>query len=183
VTDEPKRPAGAAAAAGAAESAVREAPRSDASRDSPSERGDEGGDERDDELDDAIVARVSDYLDGALSPAERSEVAGRIARDPLWQRAHAELAETRSYLSGMGRPPAPPSFTENVAETIHLRSAGRLFGRRTLGDRVPFGALLAVSLAAIALIAYVLWASSTGSLKVDPDRAPAPAGSAALAPP
>ena len=144
--------------------------------------GDRGGDNGD-EIDDAILARVSDYLDGALSPAERTEVADRIAKDPAWRRAHTELAETRSYLSGMGRPPAPPSFTENVAETIHLRSAGRLFGRRTVGDRVPFGVVLAVALAGIALIAYVLWSSSTGSLKVDRDRAPAPAGSAALTPP
>ncbi|HMG22007.1 MAG TPA: hypothetical protein VK607_11835 [Kofleriaceae bacterium] len=137
-----------------------------------------------DDIDDAILAAVSDYLDGALGERERAEVAAKIAGDPIWQRAHAELTETRSYLSGMRRAHAPSRFTEQVAETIHQRSAGRLFARRTLGDRVPVGALVAVALAGLLVIAYVLWSSSTGSLKVDRthDRPPA-AGSAAIAPP
>jgi len=137
-----------------------------------------------DDIDDAVLAAVSDYLDGALGERERAEVAAKIAGDPIWRRAHAELTETRSYLSGMRRAHAPSRFTEQVAETIHQRSAGRLFARRTLGDRVPVGALVAVALAGLLVIAYVLWSSSTGSLKVDRtrDRPPA-AGSAAIAPP
>jgi hypothetical protein len=39
-----------------------------------------------------------------------------------------------------------------------------------------------VALVGIAVIAYVLWSSSTGSLKVDRER-PTPRGSAAVAPP
>jgi anti-sigma factor RsiW len=136
------------------------------------------------EIDDAIVARVSDYLDGALTGPERAEVAGKIASDAAWKRAHDELTETRSYLSGLRKAHAPPSFAEQVTETIHQRSAGRFFARKTLGDRVPFGALLVVALAGLLVIAYVLWSSTTGSLKVD--RAhdhPAAGGSAAVAPP
>jgi anti-sigma factor RsiW len=136
-----------------------------------------------DEIDEAIVASVSDYLDGALTSAARDEVAARIASDATWKRAHAELTETRSYLSGMRKAHAPSKFTEQVAETIHQRSAGRFFARRTLGDRVPFGALLAVALIGLVVLAYVLWSSSTGSLKVDRgDRAPV-SGSAAISPP
>ena len=136
------------------------------------------------EIDDAILARVSDYLDGALAGPERAEVADKIAGDPTWKRAHAELSETRSYLSGMRKAHAPPAFADQVAETIHQRSAGRFFARRTLGDRVPFGVLLAVALAGLVVIAYVLWSSATGSLKVDRTRGHAPAaGSSAVAPP
>jgi anti-sigma factor RsiW len=136
-----------------------------------------------DEIDDAILASVSDYLDGALTGAARDEVAGKIASDATWKRAHAELTETRSYLSGMRKAHAPSSFTEHVEKTIHQRSAGRFFARRTLGDRVPFGALLAVALAGLVALAYVLWSSSTGSLKVDRgEHAPA-SGSAAISPP
>jgi hypothetical protein len=136
------------------------------------------------DIDDAIVARVSDYLDGALTGAERDDVAGKIASDATWKRAHDELTETRNYLSGLRKAHAPPSFAEHVTETIHQRSAGRFFARKTLGDRVPFGALLAIALAGLLVIAYVLWASATGSLKVDRarDRAPA-AGSSAVVPP
>ena len=147
---------------------------------STSDRGDDAGGD----LDEAIVAKVSDYLDGALPAPERADVAARIASDPSWQRAHAELSETRNYLSGMRKAHAPSSFTEHVAETIHRRSAGRFFGRRTLGDRVPLGALLAVVLIGLAVLAYFLWSSPTGSLKVDHTRdRPAATGSAPIAPP
>lgn len=136
------------------------------------------------EIDDTILARVSNYLDGALTGPERTEVAGKIAGDATWKRAHDELVETRNYLSGLRKAHAPPSFAEHVTETIHQRSAGRFFARKTLGDRVPFGVLLMIALAGLLVIAYVLWSSATGSLKVDHarDRAPA-AGSSAVAPP
>jgi anti-sigma factor RsiW len=136
------------------------------------------------EIDEAIVVQVSDFLDGVLAEPERAEVAARIASDAAWKRAHAELTETRNYLSGLRKAHAPSSFTEDVAETIHQRSAGRFFARRTLGDRVPFGALLVVALVGLLAIGYVLWASSTGSLKVDRGSGPPPAaGSAPVAPP
>ncbi|HET7502202.1 MAG TPA: hypothetical protein VFK02_14390 [Kofleriaceae bacterium] len=139
------------------------------------------GDEPD--LDEAILARVSDYLDGALAGPERAEVAARIDRDPAWKRAHDELTETRKHLSGLRKAHAPSSFVEDVAETIHRRSAGRFFGRRRLGDRVPFGALLVVALAGLLAIGYILWSSSTGSLRVEHDREhPVPEGSAAVLP-
>jgi len=136
------------------------------------------------DIDDAIIARVSDYLDGALHGAERAEVERKIADDAAWKRAHGELTETRKFLSGMRKAHAPSNFSDGVAQTIHKRSAGRFFGRRTLGDRVPFGALVAVALAGLVVIAYVLWSSSTGSLKVDHRAPQAPShGSAAVAPP
>lgn len=144
----------------------------------------QAGEAIDEAIDDAVVARVSDYLDGALTGTERAEVAGKIASDATWKRAHDELTETRNYLSGLRKAHAPPSFAEHVTETIHQRSAGRFFARKTLGDRVPFGALLVFALAGLLVIAYVLWSSTTGSLKVDRahDRPPA-AGSSAVAPP
>jgi len=131
-----------------------------------------------DEIDEPVIAKVSDYLDRALPAAEHAEVARRIADDPAWKRAHAELSETRTFLSGLRKAHAPASFAQDVAETIHQRSAGRLFARRTLGDRVPFRALLAVALAGLIAIGYILWSSSTGSLKRDRDPSPPPAGSA-----
>ena len=136
------------------------------------------------DIDEAIAGKVSDYLDGALRGAERAEIEHKIEHDAAWQRAHAELTRTRSALSGLHKAHAPSSFTEGVAETIHKRSAGRFFGPRTFGDRVPFSVLLAVALAGLLAIGYVLWSSSTGSLKVDhgKDHA-APQGSAVVVPP
>jgi anti-sigma factor RsiW len=139
-------------------------------------------DDRPDEPDDAMIAALSDYLDGTLASAERGEIERRLAEDPGWKRAHDELARTRQLLSGLRKTHAPSSFAEGVAQTIHQRSAGRFFARRTLGDRVPFGALVALAIAGILALTYILWSSSTGSLKLDREPG-APHGSAAVTPP
>jgi anti-sigma factor RsiW len=130
---------------------------------------------------DEIIAAISDYLDGALPPDRRAEVAAKIAGDPAWRSAHAELAATRDALSGLQKARAPTSFDQGVTGAIHRRSAGRFFGRRTFGDRVPFGVLLAIALIVLLPIAYVMWSSSRGPL----GRAPGAAepGSARLLPP
>ena len=123
------------------------------------------------DVDDEVVAKVSDYLDGLLKGAERDEIAAKIESDATWKRTHEELVEARKYLSGMRKAKAPATFAQNVEQTIHNRSAGRFFGRRTLGDRVPFGVLVIVALIALAVVGYFMWSSQTGSLKVD-NRAP-----------
>ena len=74
---------------------------------------------------------------------------------------------------------APASFAQEVTSTIHARSAGRFFARKTLGDKVPFGVLLVIALLGLGVIAYVMWSSSTGSLRVDPPPPPK-AGSAVI---
>lgn len=124
--------------------------------------------------DDEIIATLSDYLDGALSSAQRSEVEAKLATDATWKRIHGELRETRDALSGLQRARAPASFTEDVTGTIHKRSAGRFFARRTLGDRVPFGVLFAIAIVLFAVIGYLMWSSSTGSLKVERKPPPTP---------
>jgi anti-sigma factor RsiW len=134
-----------------------------------------------DEIPDEIIAKVSDYLDNTLPQDERAGVEAKLASEPMWKRAHEELLETRKFISGM-RQAAPRSFDEDVTGLIHKRSAGRFFGRRTFGDRVPFGALVIVALAGLAVIAYVLWSSSTGSLRVE-DKPHAHGSDIIVAPP
>jgi anti-sigma factor RsiW len=126
---------------------------------------------------DEILGTLSDYLDGLLPEAERAQVAAKIAADPAWRQTHDELTETRNALSGLQKARAPSTFAQDVTETIHKRSAGRFFARRTLGDRVPFGVLLVVALLALGVIGAILWSSETGSLKVHGPAAPgAPTG-------
>jgi anti-sigma factor RsiW len=119
-------------------------------------------------VDDEIIATLSDYLDGALPADRKAEVEQKLATDADWKRVHGELRETRDALSGLQKARAPVTFTEDVTGTIHKRSAGRFFARRTLGDRVPFGALVVVAMIVLAVIGYVMYSSQTGSLKVDP---------------
>ena len=116
--------------------------------------------EAEDDIDDAIVAKVSDYLDGLLSGAERDEVAKKIETDPAWKQTHDDMRETRDHLSGLQKAHAPASFTNDVTDTIHKRSQGRFFGRQ---DKVLLP-LTVIAVLALIVIAYVMWASQTGSL-------------------
>jgi hypothetical protein len=84
----------------------------------------------------------------------------------------------RKALSGLQKARPPVHFAEEVTATIHKRSAGRFFGRRTLGDRVPLLPLVIIAVLGLCAIAYLMWASETGSLKV-PQHHAAPEGSGA----
>jgi anti-sigma factor RsiW len=126
-----------------------------------------------------IEAKLSDYHEGTLAAAEREQVAAHLAGCAACRAAYAELERTLSALSGMRgqKTVSPPELTARVTETIHRRSAGRFFGRKTLGDRVPFGVLLIVALIVLGLTAAVLWSSTTGSLRTRPPQSlPPPAG-------
>ncbi len=137
------------------------------------------------ETEEQIGERISDYLDGALAGGDKDEVAKKIADDPEWKRVHDDLVETRKALSGMQKARAPSTFAQEVTSTIHKRSAGRFFARKTLGDRVPFGVLLVIAVIVLAAVGYVMWSSSTGSLETHHGKAGShgSAGSALLAPP
>ncbi|MCE9573450.1 MAG: zf-HC2 domain-containing protein [Deltaproteobacteria bacterium] len=121
----------------------------------------------------AIEARLSDYHEGGLPASERAEIEAHLAGCAACRAAYDELVETMAALSGMAksRAAAPAEMPERVAETIHRRSAGRFFGRKTLGDRVPFGVLLIIAIVLLGVVAVMLRSSTTGSIR---DRQPAP---------
>lgn len=115
---------------------------------------------------DEMIEKVGDYLDGALTGAAKDDVAKKIETDPAWKETHDEMVEARKALSGLQKARAPGHFASDVTDTIAKRSAGRFFGRRTLGDRVPLVPLVVVAVLALCVIAYVMWSSQTGSLAV-----------------
>lgn len=119
---------------------------------------------------DEMIVKVTDYVEGALSGDEKAAVAAKIASDPKWKETHDEMVEARKLISGMRPAKAPETFVEDVTGTIHKRSAGRFFARKTLGDRVPFGVLLVVAIIALGIVAYLMKSSPTGSLKVEPQH-------------
>ena len=130
-----------------------------------------------DDIDDAIIIALSDYLDGALTGDAKTDVETKLASDPTWKAAHAEMVGSRdatATLSGLQKARAPVNLAEDVTATIHKRSAGRFFGKRTLGDRVPFLAILVVAILGLAVIGYIMYSSQTGSLKVDKPSPTAP---------
>jgi hypothetical protein len=125
-----------------------------------------------DDVSDEVIIKVTDYLEGKLSETERAEVKAKVESDKpedrAWRQTHDEMNEARKVISGMrtAKPRPPDTFVDNVTETIHKRSGGRFFGRKTLGDRVPFGVLLIVAMLALGVVGYLMWSSPTGSLKV-----------------
>jgi anti-sigma factor RsiW len=103
----------------------------------------------------AAEAAFSDLHDGAL-PAERaSAVETHLAACARCRAEYAHYRATVGALSALGRAAAPARFDRKVEETIHRRSAGRFFGRRAIGDRVPFEAIAIVALLAV-IAAYWL---------------------------
>ena len=138
-----------------------------------------------DEPDDAMAAKLYDYAEGTLAEADRAEVEAYLRSRGELPLADADAppgADTSSSkvdLRALRAAAAPPAFTESVAATIHQRSAGRFFGRRTLGDRVPLGWLMAIALVVLVVVFAIVWSSPTGSLSLRrPGPGPTPHGSA-----
>jgi anti-sigma factor RsiW len=115
-----------------------------------------------------IEEQLSDLHDGTLDEAARAQVLAHLEGCPACRTAYQDLERTLAALGSIKASAAPPpeAFSRQVEETIHRRSAGRFFGRRTLGDRVPFGVLLVVALAVLLTIVLLLWGSTTGSLRI-----------------
>jgi hypothetical protein len=94
----------------------------------------------------------------------------------------ASEEEVRKALSGLQKARAPDTFAQDVTSTIHKRSAGRFFARRTFGDRVPFGALAIAAVLGLCVIGYLMWASQTRSFDHDRGSADHPGSGLQLAP-
>ncbi|HTE51010.1 MAG TPA: zf-HC2 domain-containing protein [Kofleriaceae bacterium] len=124
---------------------------------------------------DEFEALLSDHVDGSLGADEKRRLEEHLATCAHCQAALAELRETMSALSGLNRVPAPENFDRDVAETIRRRSGGRFFGRRALGDRVPFELLALLALALGVALYFFLRGSDTGSLSPFRDEPEAPA--------
>lgn len=133
---------------------------------------------------DDIEAKLSDFHDGTLSVSERAEVERHLAGCAECREAYEDLKRTMAALSGIKgkKEGAPPEMADRVTETIHRRSAGRFFGRKTLGDRVPFGVLLIVALIVLGATAAILWSSTTGSVRSRPPHEREPVGSGHVVP-
>jgi anti-sigma factor RsiW len=123
---------------------------------------------------DRIGALMSDVVEGTATPAQHAEVKAHVATCETCREELAELRAVRDALKSVPPETARPDLGKLVEERIHRRSAGRFFGKKTLGDRVPFGYLLIVALVALVVIVGLLWSSTTGSLRPEPKKHPPP---------
>lgn len=126
---------------------------------------------------DRIGALMSDVVEGTATPTQHAEVKAHVATCATCREELEELRAVREALKSVPPETARPDLGKLVEERIHRRSAGRFFGKKTLGDRVPFGVLLIVALIALIAIAGLLWSSTTGSLRREsPTHPPPPPG-------
>jgi len=114
---------------------------------------------------DEFEARFSDYLDGSLAAEEKRALEQHLESCAQCREGLTELRKTVSALSGLHQMAAPQNFDRDVTDAIHRRSSGRFFGRRALGDRVPFELLALLALALGLALYFFLRQSDTGSLK------------------
>lgn len=99
----------------------------------------------------------SDYYDGTLGTERRATIDEHLASCPRCRAEYERFRETVAQVALLGRAAAPRDFDHRVAATIHRRSAGRFFGRRAFGDRVPFELLAVLALAALIAIYLLAW--------------------------
>jgi anti-sigma factor RsiW len=93
----------------------------------------------------AFLVDFDEWRDGSLAPARRAELDAHLAACPSCRAEFDKLRDAVEALSGLHRVKAP-QLGDQVAATIHRRSGGRFFGRRTFGDRVPFVAIAVLGL-------------------------------------
>ena len=124
---------------------------------------------------DEFEARLSELADGTLPADDRRAVEQHLETCASCREDLAELRKTMDALSGLHRVPAPENFDRDITETIRRRSRGRFFGRRTLGDRVPFELLALLALVLGLALYFFLRGSDTGSLRPFDRESDAPA--------
>lgn len=114
-----------------------------------------------------IEEEFTDLLEQTLSAERQREVEAHLATCEGCRLAYEEYREAVSALSGLHKMGAPQHFEREVEETIHRRSRGRFFGRKTFGDRVPFELIAVLVLVLGLLLFFLLWSSRTGSLRYE----------------
>jgi anti-sigma factor RsiW len=109
-----------------------------------------------DESHEAFEADFSDFYDKRLPEARAREIEEHLAGCARCKAEYERFRGAVGALSGLGRIAAPRDFDDHVAETIHRRSAGKFFGRRAFGDRVPFELLAVLALAVVAAVYWLV---------------------------
>lgn len=118
--------------------------------------------------------KFSDYLEQTLPPGEREELIAHLAECAGCKASYREFESAVGALADLHKMSAPPDLGSEVEDTIHRRSAGRFFGRKAFGDRVPFELLAIIALIVGLAVFVLLRSSSTGSLRYEDESAKEP---------
>ena len=110
-----------------------------------------------------IESQFTDIYEQTLPPEKVRSFELHLEDCSRCKEAYEEFKTTVAALSGLHRMSAPQQFGKNVETTIHKRSAGRFFGRRAWGDRVPFALLTMIALGIGTFVVWTIRCSGTGT--------------------
>jgi len=116
------------------------------------------------DIHDTTQQDFTDYYEQSLPAERRQQIADHLRECAVCQSAYAEFEQTLRALSGLHKMSAPQHFGDAVETTIHKRSAGRFFGRRAFGDRVPFSVLAIIALVIGLIVVFLMRYSAVGTL-------------------
>ncbi len=119
----------------------------------------------------AAWEQLSAYVDGALPPEEQRAVEARLASDPAWQAAWAELRALKTGLAHLPPPRRPRDFTLAPEEVRP----------RVRGWRWPW-AWAGLAAAAVGLLAWLVVGAGLGVLGEPARKAAAPPPTALAVP-
>ena len=85
---------------------------------------------------DRIAALMADVVEGTATPEVHADVKAHVATCATCREELAELRKLREAFKSVPPQPAPAHLGKAVEETIHRRSAGRFFGKKTLGAQL-----------------------------------------------
>ena len=119
-----------------------------------------------------LEAEFSDYLDGTMSAERRVSCGRQLEASDGARGAFEDFKQTVEAVSGLHKMAAPQDFETGVEQRIHRRSAGKFFGRKAFGDRVPLEIIAVIALAVLLAIYVIYRRSDKGSLEMKdrPDR-------------
>jgi anti-sigma factor RsiW len=112
----------------------------------------------------AVEEAFSDYYEQGLPPGRAAAIEAHLDACERCREEYRRFCEAVDALSGLHKATAPGDFDEKVAGTIHRRSGGLFFGRRGVGDRVPFRLLGLLALLALLALLLLTRFSSTGTV-------------------
>ncbi|MBI4509758.1 MAG: zf-HC2 domain-containing protein [Deltaproteobacteria bacterium] len=106
----------------------------------------------------------SEFYEHALPEARQKEVQEHLSSCPRCMAEYDKFRNTLGALSGLAKVSAPQAFDEQVAHTIHRRSAGLFFGRKALGDRLPYELIALLVLLLGLAVLLLMRVSQTGTV-------------------
>ena len=111
-----------------------------------------------------IEQTFDEYIDQTMTEDERSRFEKRLEEDSSLKQKFVLFQKSRNALFELGLSNDSNQLKDKVANSIHKKSGGRFFGKKTLGDKVPVGWIVALILFVLVVFALTFSQSEFGGL-------------------